>query len=66
MKAMKIRHAALGIALLLVGFAPATAQEWPSRNVTVVVPIFLGASHGRKLLVDQISTAVPFAIPVML
>ena len=44
MKAMKIHHAALGIALLLVGFAPATAQEWPSRNVTVVVPIPAGVA----------------------
>ena len=41
---MKIGHTALGIALLLVGFAPATAQEWPSRNVTVVVPIPAGVA----------------------
>jgi tripartite-type tricarboxylate transporter receptor subunit TctC len=50
MNATKIRHAVLGLALLaglVVGLAPATpavADEWPSRNVTVVVPIPAGVA----------------------
>ena len=40
MKATKTRYALLGATVMLwAALAPATAQEWPSRNVTVVVPI---------------------------
>src|SRR5476649_12520 len=39
-----LRRAALGASLLLAALTSAAAQEWPSRNVTVVVPIPAGVT----------------------
>ena len=60
MKAMKIRHAALGMTLLLAGFAPATAQDWPSRNVTVVVPVPAGVASDivSRVVFEQVGKQV--------
>src|SRR5688500_2334271 len=45
MKATRIRHALLGAAVVLwAAIAPSVALEWPSRNVTVVVPIPAGVA----------------------
>ena len=39
-----LRRAALGASLLLAALTSAAAQDWPSRNVTVVVPIPAGVT----------------------
>ena len=45
MKATKTRYALLSAAVMLwVASAPSVAQEWPSRNVTVVVPVPAGVA----------------------
>jgi tripartite-type tricarboxylate transporter receptor subunit TctC len=44
MKASKIRHVVLGATMLFAAFAPAVAEDWPTRNVTVIVPIPAGVA----------------------
>jgi tripartite-type tricarboxylate transporter receptor subunit TctC len=44
MKLMKTRRFVLGAAMLFAGLAPAVADDWPTRNVTVIVPIPAGVA----------------------
>jgi tripartite-type tricarboxylate transporter receptor subunit TctC len=56
------RRAAAGAALIAVGLAaalpaaPATAQDWPARNVTVVVPLGAGSASDvtARVVMDQV------------
>src|SRR4029079_16154220 len=61
MKATKTRYALLGAAVMLwAALAPATAQEWPSRNVTVVVPIPAGVANDivSRVVFEQVGKQV--------
>ena len=61
MKATKTRYALLGAAVMLwAALAPATAQEWPSRNVTVVVPIPAGVASDivSRVVFEQVGKQV--------
>jgi tripartite-type tricarboxylate transporter receptor subunit TctC len=44
MKVMRIRDVMLGAAMLFAAIAPAAADDWPTRNVTVIVPIPAGVA----------------------
>ena len=59
MKALKIRQVALATALLR-GLAPAAAQDWPTRNVTVVVPIPAGVASDiiARVVFEQVGKQV--------
>ena len=59
-----IRQRAVGAALLIAGLAvafaasnPASAQEWPARNVTIVVPLGAGSASDimARVVADQLS-----------
>ena len=61
MKATKTRYALLGAAVMLwAALAPATAQDWPSRNVTVVVPIPAGVASDivSRVVFEQVGKQV--------
>ncbi len=64
MKTMTIRRAALGAAVLLTGLATglasAVAQDWPSRNVTVIVPIPAGVASDiiARVVFEQVGKQV--------
>jgi tripartite-type tricarboxylate transporter receptor subunit TctC len=54
------RYRAMHVALAIAGFAiasPATAQEWPSRTVTIVVPLAAGSASdiAARVVADQLS-----------
>ena len=54
------RHRAMHVALAIAGFAiasPAAAQEWPSRTVTIVVPLAAGSASdiAARVVADQLS-----------
>ena len=60
---MCLRRAAAGAALIAAGLAaalnaaaPAMAQEWPTRNVTVVVPLGAGSASDvmARVVMDQV------------
>ena len=61
MKAAKTRQALLGAAVMLcAALAPSTAEEWPSRNVTVVVPIPAGVASDivARVVFEQVGKQV--------
>jgi len=60
MKAMTIRSLALTAAVLLAGFAPAVAQDWPTRTVTVVVPVPAGVASDiiSRVVFEQVGKQV--------
>jgi tripartite-type tricarboxylate transporter receptor subunit TctC len=54
------RHRAMHVALVLAGCAftpPAAAQQWPSRTVTIVVPLAAGSASdiAARVVADQLS-----------
>jgi tripartite-type tricarboxylate transporter receptor subunit TctC len=54
------RHRAMRVALVLAGCAftpPAAAQQWPSRTVTIVVPLAAGSASdiAARVVADQLS-----------
>ena len=56
----RIRRVAVTVALLLAGSTmalPASAQEWPARTVTVVVPLGAGSATDimARVVADQLS-----------
>ncbi len=57
---IKIRTACFGAAMLLAGMAPAVCQDWPSRNVTVVVPIPAGVASDiiARVVFEQVGRQV--------
>src|SRR5262244_3711599 len=58
---MKIaRQAVLGIAMALAAFGRAPAQDWPTRNVTVVVPIPAGVASDiiARVVFEQVGKQV--------
>ena len=56
MKATTIRRAALAAAMLFAGLAPAAAQDWPTRTVTVVVPLppVVASDIMARVVMDQV------------
>ena len=56
-----IRHVLLTIALAapawLTGHLPASAQDWPNRNVTIVVPLGAGSASDimARVMADQLT-----------
>src|ERR1700712_4505379 len=54
------RRAALGASLLFVSLASAAAQDWPSRNVTVIVPIPAGVTSDivARVVFEQVGKQV--------
>jgi tripartite-type tricarboxylate transporter receptor subunit TctC len=60
MNVVKTRRAVLGAAMLLAGFAPAAAQEWPTHNVTVVVPVPAGVASDiiSRVVFEQVGKQV--------
>src|SRR4029077_1618433 len=64
---MKIaRQVVLGAAIALAAFAQASAQDWPTRSVTVVVPIPAGVASDiiARVVFEQVGNAAgqPFVI----
>jgi tripartite-type tricarboxylate transporter receptor subunit TctC len=55
-----IRNAALGVAVLLSTFAQAEAQDWPTRTVTVVVPVPAGVASDivSRVVFEQVGKQV--------
>src|SRR5437870_4263258 len=54
-----IRRRALSLALLLAPFvlaAPASAQDWPARNITVIVPLGAGSASDiiARVVMEQV------------
>src|SRR3954447_21877338 len=61
MKATKTRHALLGAAVMLwAAVEPSVAEEWPSRNVTVIVPIPAGVASDiiARVVFEQVGKQV--------
>jgi tripartite-type tricarboxylate transporter receptor subunit TctC len=60
MKAMIVRSIALAAALPFAGFAPAAPQNWPTHNVTVVVPIPAGVASDimTRVIFEQVGKQV--------
>src|SRR4051812_27273517 len=56
----RIRHFLLSAAVLLACVAPASAQDWPNRNVTVVVPLGAGSATDviARIVMDQVGKQV--------
>ena len=56
---LAIRHAVLGISLI-AGAAPAVAEDWPSRNITVVVPVPAGVASDiiARVVFEQVGKQV--------
>ena len=58
---MKIaRQAVLGVAIALAAFGQAQAQDWPTRSVTVVVPIPAGVASDiiARVVFEQVGKQV--------
>jgi tripartite-type tricarboxylate transporter receptor subunit TctC len=55
-----IRRAVLGAAMLLAGSAPGSADDWPTRNVTVIVPIPAGVASDimARVIFEQVGRQV--------
>src|SRR3954467_6123959 len=60
MKALRIRQIVLVTTMLSLGLAPAAAQDWPTRNVTVVVPIPAGVASDilARVVFEQVGKQV--------
>jgi tripartite-type tricarboxylate transporter receptor subunit TctC len=60
MKAMTIRSLALTAAVLLAGLAPVAAEDWPTRTVTVVVPVPAGVASDiiSRVVFEQVGKQV--------
>lgn len=60
MKATTIRRAVFCAAMLLVGCAPVAAEDWPTRNVTVIVPIPAGVASDvmARIILEQVGRQV--------
>jgi tripartite-type tricarboxylate transporter receptor subunit TctC len=56
----KLRRAGLGAILLLVALTSAVAQDWPSRNVTVILPIPAGVASDviARMVFEQVGKQV--------
>jgi tripartite-type tricarboxylate transporter receptor subunit TctC len=56
----RIRQVVLGIAILPFAFAPAAAQDWPTRTVTVVVPVPAGVASDivSRVVFEQVGKQV--------
>ena len=54
------RQVILGAAIALAAFGPASAQDWPTRNVTVVVPIPAGVASDilARVVFEQVGKQV--------
>jgi tripartite-type tricarboxylate transporter receptor subunit TctC len=57
---MRIRRFSYAAAVLLAGLMPATAQDWPSHNVTVVVPVPAGVASDilSRVVFEQVGRQV--------
>src|SRR2546427_12320672 len=57
-------RSALGLAVLLAVAAPAQAQDWPTRPVTIVVPFAAGGSADllARILQQHMSFGVPLVV----
>jgi tripartite-type tricarboxylate transporter receptor subunit TctC len=60
MKALRIRQIVLVTTMLSLGLAPAAAQDWPTRNVTVVVPVPAGVASDiiSRVVFEQVGKQV--------
>jgi len=56
MKTTTIRRTVLGAVLLLAASVPAAAEDWPARNVTVVVPVPAGVASDSmaRIVMEQV------------
>lgn len=56
----RIRHFLLGAVMLLAGLAPAAAEEWPTHNVTVIVPVPAGVASDiiSRVVFEQVGKQV--------
>ena len=55
-----LRHAGFGAILSIAALTPAAAQDWPSRNVTVVVPVPAGVTSDivARVVFEQVGKQV--------
>jgi len=55
-----VRRFLLGAAVLLAGLMPATAEDWPTHNVTVVVPVPAGVASDiiSRVVFEQVGRQV--------
>jgi tripartite-type tricarboxylate transporter receptor subunit TctC len=55
-----LNRAVLSAFLLIAAFAPVSAQDWPSRNVTVVVPVPAGVTSdiAARVIFEQVGRQV--------
>src|SRR6476619_6428582 len=60
MNATKMLRTALGATMLLAVVAPAAAEDWPTRNVTVVVPVPAGVASDiiSRVVFEQVGKQV--------
>jgi tripartite-type tricarboxylate transporter receptor subunit TctC len=60
MKATTVRLAALSTAMLFAAIAPVVAEDWPARNVTVIVPIPAGVASDimARVILEQVGRQV--------
>src|SRR3954471_5009797 len=60
MKALRIRQIVLVTTMLSLGLAPAAAQDWAPRNVTVVVPVPAGDASDiiSRVVFEQVGKQV--------
>src|SRR5665647_2220872 len=56
---------ALGAFLLIAALAPVQAQDWPSRNVTVIVPIPAGVTSDivARVVFEQVGSCLLYTSP---
>jgi tripartite-type tricarboxylate transporter receptor subunit TctC len=56
----QVRHGLLGAAMLLAGSVPGLAEDWPSHNVTVVVPVPAGVASDiiSRVVFEQVGKQV--------
>src|ERR1700755_1545213 len=55
-----IRRCLLGVAMLLAGLLPAVGEDWPTHNVTVVVPVPAGVASDiiSRVVFEQVGKQV--------
>jgi tripartite-type tricarboxylate transporter receptor subunit TctC len=56
----QVRHGLLGAAMLVAGSVPGLAEDWPSHNVTVVVPVPAGVASDiiSRVVFEQVGKQV--------
>ena len=66
MNIMRICGAALAAGIVSGGLAPATAEDWPTRNVTVVVPLPPGVASDliARIIMEQVGKQLGHAFVI--